>query len=459
MRIKKISCLLIIIIFSFGLAGCNNKTKELVLSNDVKKDVQQEQKNDVKLQKLNEISISNEYEPLYWKDDDNVIAIKQDGSKNLGIYNININSAQITQVSNFNEQFLIVHSWESGIGNQETRLLYIKDCKLWLYNTGDNSSRVIYDLTKVKDEIEKRYANKTIKRTFDKNGNVIASSIESGKTEEGAEQFKVKYDSDFYLGFGANFVKGSNKYIFLDSFDGLKILDLDSGKITDLNPLVAITYQGMRKQILYSKTKDTFYITLDKLAGNDDNYSGTIYEFKLNKPNTLKKIAQTNGDDTATISKDSTKLYFITKKTSSYSKSRDSIVSYDTSKNAIERLFENNNSEKSYYFLDCNFTNGLVVCECTDMYLQPGNNTAIFLGRLTNGKLRVIDKLGQADGSDQKLSGDVLFNESGDRFIAKSVSFDKNNTTTITTGTSTITTIINNDYKVKFYVYKISQNQ
>lgn len=434
MRVQKLSCLLLIMMLSFSFIGCNNKTKDIVISNNVKKDVQQEEKKDVKLQKLNEFTLDKEYEPLYWKDDENIIAIKQDGSRDSGIFDINANTSQITKISDYNESNVSALFNKLGIGSKENRLLFIKDSKLWLYNINDNTSKAIYDLSEVKSWLEKKYANCTIKRTFDKNGKAIYSQFSSEKGE-GTEPFTVKYDSDFALGFKASFVSGSNKYICLDCYDGLKILDLDSGKITELN-----YYQDMYKQIFYSKAKDTFYIMLDNIVGSQGHYRGVLYEFKLNKPDAIKKITQINGmipyTEMTSVSEDGKNLYFMTRKENGDNLASDSIICLDTIKNTTKKLFENNSGEMNYNFIHCNYNNGLAIYSCRDTYLGVNDNTAAFLGRLTNGKLRVIDKITETTGTD------IVCNQIGDRLLFRSIP-DTNSS---------------ENGKVKVYVYAVIPN-
>ncbi|AGK99413.1 hypothetical protein [Clostridium pasteurianum] len=438
---KKVLLFLLTFVFIFGITACYDD-KKIILSNDVKKDVTAQEKNTVKLEKIKELPMDNsEYDPLYWKDDENFIAINAIGnsSNNYNIYNVNINTSQTTKIATLNDAYITGKAYPgyADIRDTDKRLLFIRDFKLWIYDISNGTSKIIYDLSEVKGEIEEKYSHYSVERNYDKSGK--PTSISTYPKKEGDKTlFKVEYSSDFHMGLAADFVGGSSKYVYLNSLSGLKILDLDTGKVVKLsaessdNEAInkADSFGGNFQVVLYNKIKDTFYTSIYRARSTSVTEDKTdVYEFLLKEPNVFKKviILQGYGFERAVISSDGKNIYFNNSRSTGAGETVKSIIKYDTIKNTYSKLFEDR-QDGGGSPIRYNYKLGLIYYEYPNESTKTGNQRMYFLGTIKDGKLKVIENLVPEEITDMTPGfTNIIYNEKGDKFIFRVHFFGKDN--------------------------------
>lgn len=439
---KKVLLLLLIFVFIFAITACYDD-KKIILSNDVKKDVTVQEKSTIKLEKIKELPMDNsEYDPLYWKDDENFVAINAIGnfSNNYNIYSVNINTSQATKIAALNDAYITGKAYPgyADIRDTDKRLLFIRDFKLWIYDISNGTSKIICDLSEVKSEIEEKYSHYSIERTYDKDGKPTSISPYYPKKEGDKTLFKVEYPSDFHMGFAADFVGGSSKYVYLNSLSGLKILDLDTGKVVKLssetsdNEVInkADSFWANFQVVLYNKIKDTFYTSIYRARSASVTEDKTdVYEFSLKEPNNFKKIIKLLGIgfERAVISSDGKNIYFNNSRNTGAGNNVNSIISFDTTKNTYSKLFEDR-QDSGGPSIRYNYKSGLIYYEYFNGNEKAENQRMYFLGTINNGKLKVIENLAPEEITDM-TSGltNIIYNEKGDKFIFRIHFCEKNN--------------------------------
>lgn len=435
--------LLVIFVFIFGVTACYDD-KKIILSNDVKKEVTAQEKNTIKLEKIKELPMDNsEYDPLYWKDDENFIAINAIGnsSNNYNIYNVNINTSQATKIATLNDAYITGEYFpghSTNTDNPDKKLLFIRNFKLWLYDVSDGTSKIIYDLSEVKSEIEEKYSHYSVERTPDKAGRSTGISSSYPKKEGDTTLFKVEYPSDFNMGLAVGFVGGSNKYVYLNSLSGLKILDLDNGKIIKLstgnlgNHMTdeGSYFLGNFETVIYNKIKDAFYTSIYKARSASVTEDETdVYEFSLKVPDKFNKVIKLleSGFKDAEISEDGKYIYFNNSRSTGAGENVNSIISFDTTKYTYSKLFEDR-QDSGGSSIKYNYKLGLIYYEYPGWTEKTGNQRMYFLGTIKDGKLKVIENLAPEEITDMTPGfTNIIYNEKGDKFIFRVHFFGKDN--------------------------------
>lgn len=434
---KKVLLFLLIFVIILGMTACYDH-KKIILSNDVKKDVTAQEKNTIRLEKIKELPMDNlEYDPLYWKDDENFIAINSVGnfSNNYNIYNVNIKTSQVTKIDELNDAYIIgKYFWGN---NPNRKLLFIRDFKLWIYDTSSGTSKIIYGLSEVKSEIEEKYSRYSIERTTDKTGRSTNISSSYPKKEGDTTFFKVEYSSDFNMGFAADFVAGSNKYVYLNSLSGLKILDIDSGKIIKLSTSNLANHMadegsyflGNLETVIYDKIKNTFYTSIYEGRKVTTEEKTDVYEFSLGEPDKFNKVIELMGIgfQDAEISEDGKYIYFNNSRSTGKGSTINSIIRLDTTKNTYYKLFQEK-QDSGYFTVRYNYKLGLIYYEYSNENTKTGNGRMYFLGTIKDGKLKVIENLAPGETTDMTSGlADIIYNEKGDKFIFRAHFFEKDN--------------------------------
>lgn len=438
---KKVLLLLLVFVFIFAITACYYD-KKIILSNDVKKDVTAQEKSTIKLEKIKELPMDNsEYDPLYWKDDENFVAINAMGnfSNNYNIYNVNINTSQATKIATLNDAYITgkYYPGHSNTDNPDKKLLFIRDFKLWLYGVNDGTSKIIYDLSEVKSEIEEKYSHYSIERTTDKAGRSTGISSSYPKKEGDTTLFKVEYPSDFNMGLAVGVVGGSNKYVYLNSLSGLKILDLDTGKIIKLSTENLDNHMtdegsyflGNLETVIYNKIKDIFYISIYTGRSSADTEETDVYEFSLKEPDKFNKVIKLMGSGfkDAEISKDGKYIYFSNSRNTGAGNTTNSIISFDTTKYTYSKLFEDR-QDSGGFSIKYNYKLGLIYYEYPGWTEKTGNQRMYFLGTIKDGKLKVIENLAPEETTDMTPGlTNIIYNEKGDKFIFRVYFLGKDN--------------------------------
>lgn len=426
-KFKRLIIVLLVIILSNGFIGCNKSVKESIISSDVKKDIEKEEKNSIKVEKINEFSVDNfKYIPLYWKDDENFIAAYEDSlSLEHNIYSVNINTGETTEIGALNDAIIVTGSYPNGDELQGARLLFIRDFKLWVYDISTNTSKIIYDLSEVKNEIEEELSKYTVEKVYNESGKYLGIKASAPKSDQ--EKFKIENPIDFFNWIRAGFVKGSDKYVYINSSGGLRILDLDTGKAVKLTPLKPYKMERIQNKIVYSKITDAFY--LSTYNDSDIQMDEILYSVKISNPNEFKEVIRMPRISlrSAAIADDGKLIYFSTYNDKQYEDSRasNSIATYDVTSNTVTKLFEDK-SDIPYFFYDYNYKNGL-------SYYGYGNvksfydSSMVFLGSINRGKLKVVENITpeNRENSSHNICS-IIYNKNNDKFIQRIDYYDNN---------------------------------
>lgn len=440
MKRKKCIILLLVLMLAQGVTSCKANDKGIVLSNDVKKDLMSQDKDSIKVEKLKEFPMDNsQYDPLYWKDDENFIAINDIGNATTShnIYNININTSLVTKIDSLDNALIVggLNQNYDGVSTKSSRLIFIRDFKLWLYNISDGTSKIIYDLADVKNEIEEKYSNWTVERNYDESGQVTgvtassdgSASVTSGsstKNHVDKTPFKVEYPTDFNIGLNVGFVKGSDRYVFIKGPKSLRILDLQSGQVV-ITEGSTFGIDEIDNTVLYSKMEDAFYVYA-LYNHNTAQKEETLYEIKLNNPDEFKTMAKIPGYGygVTSISDNGKDIYFSSSNVRDGGVSNNSIIMFDTTKNTFAKLFVDWSDAK--YSFTYNYRSNLLFYEYWAQDANTRDNPMCFMGSLNNVKLKVAQNItpGRIDNMNTNFI-DIVYNQKGDKFIFRVHYFEK----------------------------------
>lgn len=420
MRKGKLIIAVILCITTFMLAGCSSKEKEIELSKNVKQQLIDEENASIKLQKLNELDFGNEiYYPVLWKDDENIIAtnsnenlsssyedINKQKEGDINIYNINIRTSQRTKLKTIEKAYC------GDVGKQGFygKFLFMKDNALWTYSAGDNSEKLIYDLTEAIKE-------------FKEPGFGAASSQQTIK------------DSDILPKIKSGFVKGSDKYIYIMSYvsDGsdanqvLRILDLSTGKVYK-NPYIKGLFDSFEEPYVgwvYSKVSDSFYAC----SAN----KGRLYEYNLASPNKIKNVRAMKGL-ISDITEDGDKLLLMAVNSSSAKyKNTTAIEQYNIKSKELTQLVYDKTKRSDYSkvsaYTGISINNNIVNYDVETITINKNKPTGIdhitYIGNydgssIKNVKTMPIEKVDNKGNADS-----IVFNAKGDKFIYSIYYFDQ----------------------------------
>lgn len=373
---KKVCTVIVIMMFvTLALSGCSQE-KNITLSDDVKN---QEKSKEVanNLERLKQLNIDEKkyYLPIYWKDDNNVIAINNETTEfNYGFYNINLENSEVTRI---NEISAVVVSNEITKGLNNKNILLIKDKKLLLYDAENNAVREIYNLDKVAQEIETEYK-------------------------------KFENDSDFIGKCHFEIVSGSNKYVSIIArkqcdgyhYDYIKILDLETNKVTEVSPKEDLALDSA----FYSKLTNKFYVS---------SPSERVYSFSLEGPEDFKEAIKIPRADHYSWTMDE-KGEFVYSNT--YTE-KSEIMKYDVKKNTVSKVegtdfISNNESDERIYNINLR---GKLISYRT--YSYKNKNSNLYVGSLSENKINTFGKIKMEKTKDENNIFTSLVNEKGDKMI------------------------------------------
>ncbi|MDW8799975.1 hypothetical protein P8V03_02265 [Clostridium sp. A1-XYC3] len=425
--IKKV-VLPLILMFSVTLisTSCGERQKQITLSSDVKQETKDEEKNASKLVKVTELDLNNMiYTPICWKDDENII-VTEGSDKNtidlnsihiddINIYNVNIKTSKVSKINTIKEAICGDIGQKHMYGN----FLYTKDNKLWMYNTIENASKPVYDLS-----------------------DIMKKQKEGLKTADTRELLKRIH---------SGFVFGSDKYVYViadvSNIESIMVaIDTKTGDaIEGYTNSGYFPYSDKTQGIfswVYNKSNDSFYIS--------SPYYNVIYKTQLGKKSAFKKI-ETVGGQIFDISEDGNEIYL----NSIYKNGKRSIVKYDIQKDKVTVIADENrdNGRKNHtsMFTDVHTDTrkGIISYSIQSAELESKNKTyrmeaASFIGdfdgkEIKNARMLPIEQL------DNKSSQNtIMINRKGDGFIYTLYYFDYEGE-------------VIKFYKTKSYIYQIKQ--
>lgn len=432
---KKYICIFLCMLLTLGLCSCQNSNKQIILSQDTKAALSNSQGKALSLNKIKEFPVDNlDNAPLYWKDNDNFVVLNNPNSNNgsYEFYNINIASGEKTKIGSLDNAYVLNgFDWQfSSIGNTETRIPFIRDLKLYLYDIASNSSREIDDLAEEKAEIEDKYKDSTLERIKDSSGKIIGSSIHTSSDKGNSPAFKLEYPMDLTSDLYVSFVKQSKNYLYIGSPLYLRIIDLNTLKITKIDKKsYSRGLDAARPQaIVYSKFTDSFYLaTSTQDYDKNFNYYGVLYEFDIMHPNSMKILKKVNGLDffNPQSSEDGRYIYFSTYKSNSSdnisSLATDSLLQLDTKTLSLTKLVEST-GEDNYNFSNYDYKKGAVFYNFLSKDSKASSRSMFLIGSIADSKLRLIDNLISPPGEGftaASTSCSIIFNEAGDKFICR----------------------------------------
>lgn len=422
--------ILILLIFTFSLifSACSHRQKELELSSNAKQLTSNEDGNSSKLMKERELELGNvNYIPIYWKDDDNIIAYERDKAssdyfslnnaivENINVYDINIKTLTATKINT------ITNAVYGYLGEREFsgNFLYLKDNKLNIYNAAQNTKKEIYDLSDAINEIKVQNNDKVLKDTE------ILARIHTG------------------------FVKGSGRYVYVMNYltddstniQNLRIIDLKTGGVSPKSSFANMFAFGEAYEIswVYSKANDSFY--------SASVLNNKLYQYKLGSPATLKAVkniaALIQG-----ISEDEKEVYLIVADSLSRNQvQKNSIMAYNIDNGNLTNLgqskagvltsikFNNSLNEIAYAAVDP------IYPQSSELRIQKSMlSIGDFNGKsITNIKILPVELLGN-----ESVANNILFNSKDNRFIYFNLYLDYSPSSTKLS-------------KIKYYIYSVKK--
>jgi hypothetical protein len=394
--------------------GCSSRGKELELSKNVKQQLIDEENASIKLEKLKELDFGNEnYYPVCWKDDENVIATSSSDNNgkhvldimtpteaDISIYDINVKTSQRSKLKTIEKAYC------GDLGRKEFygKFLYMKDNSLCMYNAIDNSEKVIYDLSEVIKE-------------FKEPGFGTASNEQTMK------------DSDILPKIKAGFVKGSDKYVYIMSFfpDGwgdsqtLRMLDLSNGKVYKNSTLKGLFNSNEQFTVswLYSKISDSFYAC--------SMYNGRLYEYSLNREQQISNLKGIKGALTD-ISEDGNELLLVKANYGSRLKNPTTIEKYNIKSKKLTQLIydktKSSDSNKISGYSGILFNSGSIVNYSIQNITVNTKSKKItevediaYLGTYDGVKIKSAKALPLEKIDNKGNINSIIFNNKGDKFI------------------------------------------
>lgn len=428
--VKRIALILALIVsIPVTFTACGEKQKEIKLASDVKQEVKDEEKNANKLVKIKDLDLDNMmYVPICWKDDENIVVTEgSEKNKNvidfksvhiddINVYNINVKTSKVDKINTIKDAIC----GEVGEKDMYGSFLYIKDKKLWMYNTIENTQKSIYDLSDI--------------------------------MKEQKESLKITEDKELLKRIHCGFVLGSDKYVYvMADINGtncsMKVIDTKTGAVT--KGLVNSGYFPYLDNVrgnyswVYNKNNDSFYIT--------SIFYNVIYKCKFGENTSLKKI-KTVGGQIFDISEDGNEIYL----NSIYKKGEKSIVKYDIQKDKVTviasenmniggknhiSIFEDvhiNNSKHSIGYGVQNVVFG------SDNKSLSKMQTTSFIGDFDGKEIKNARMLPVEQLDNKNYGSSIMFNKKEDGFIYTVHYFDYNSKDDVTTL-----------YKAKSYIYQI----
>ncbi|MHC1684805.1 MAG: hypothetical protein AB6733_17970 [Clostridiaceae bacterium] len=364
--------LITIILISICLIGCSNE-KNITLTDDVK----DAEKNNVinNLERVKQLNIDGKegYNPVYWKDESNIIAIKPKVNEDsLEVYNINIDNSQLTKIDEI-KGILISGFYRS---NDRKRVLLVNDKKLMLYDVEKNTTKQIYDLDKASKQIETEY--------------------------------KVEKDWDFLAKSNIQIVTGSDKFVSIIArkqydgyhYDYIKIINLETNKVTELQPKEDLALE----RVFYSKLSNKFYVS---------SPSERIYSFSLENPDDFKEVIKIPdlNHSSWTVDDKGEFVYFITKI------EKNEIMKYDVKNNSVSKVEGINfieNSQSDERIEDIGLRGNLLVFKSRSLKNKVSN---LYIGTLSDNKINTFGKLNMEKTNEEDNEFVSLMNEKGDKMI------------------------------------------
>ena len=430
--VKRIALILALIVsIPVTFTACGEKQKEIKLASDVKQEVKDEEKNANKLVKIKDLDLgSMMYVPICWKDDENIVVTEgSEKNKNvidfkgvhiddINVYNVNIKTSKVDKVNTIKDALCGDVGEKDMYGN----FLYIKDKKLWMYNTIENTQKSIYDLSDI--------------------------------IKEQKENLKITDDKELLKTIHCGFVLGSDKYIYVMAYISendcrMRVIDIKTGAV-----IKGSDHSGYFPYLdnvrgnyswVYNKAKDSFYIS--------SIYYDFIYQCKLGEPNSLKRI-ETVGGQIFDISEDGNDIYLnsIYKK----GKGKKSIVKYDIQKDKVTVIASENMNigDKNHIsiFEDVHINNSKhsIGYGVQNAVFEPDNKslskmqTNSFIGDFDGKEIKNARMLPVEQLDNKNYGSSIMFNKKEDGFIYTVHYFDYNSKDDVTTL-----------YKAKSYIYQI----
>jgi hypothetical protein len=429
-NMKRIALILALIVsIPATFIACGEKQKEIKLANDVKQEAKDEEKNTNKILKIRDLDLgSMMYRPICWKDDENIIATGgSEKNKNaidfksvhvddINIYNINVKTSKVDKINTIKDAVCGDVGQKTMYGN----FLYIKDNKLWMYNTIENTQKSIYDLSDI--------------------------------MKNQKESLKIKDDRECLKRIHCGFVLGSDKYVYVMAYISendcsMRVIDIKTGTV--IKGFANAGYFPHLDEVrgnyswVYNKNKDSFYIS--------SIYYDVIYECKLGEQNGLKKI-KTVGGQIFDISEDGNEIYL----NSIYKKGNRSIVKYDIQKDKVTvianenmnsggknhfSLFEDVNINNSKHVIGYSIQNAVFDSDNKNLSKMQTNS---FVGDFDDKEIKNARMLPVEQLDNKNYGSSIMFNKKGDGFIYTVCYFDYNVKDDVTTL-----------YKTKNYIYQI----
>lgn len=248
--IKKVYVVIsMIALIAMSLTGCSNE-KNITLNNDVKSE---DTSGTMVLQRIEKLNIDDKmyYQPICWKDDNNVIVVDKGNNYKVGIYNINLENSEIKKINEIETNYFPSRNLRSK------NLIFKKNKDICIYDVEKNEIKEIYNLDTVIKKIK----------------------IEN-KTQDEEEILKNTY---------FDFVEGNEKYVYIIS--QVKVDNDIKSYITMLDVQTNVTFELATKEdfvkesISYSKLNNKFYVSSH----------GKLYNFSIENPQDFKELIKIPG--------------------------------------------------------------------------------------------------------------------------------------------------------------------
>ncbi|NMM63107.1 hypothetical protein HBE96_10440 [Clostridium sp. P21] len=430
--VKQIALLLTLVVsIPLTFSACEQKQKEIKLTSNVKQEMKEEDKNASKLVKVKDLDLGDMmYTPVCWKDDENIIVTEgSDKNKNLmdfksvhiddiNVYNVNIKTSKISKVNTIKDAVC----GEIGQKDMYGNFLYIKDNKVCMYNTIENTQKSIYDLSEI--------------------------------IKEQKQKLKIQDNKELLKRIHCGFVLGSDKCIYVmaltsDGTCSMRVINTDTGGVIK-GSFTAGYFPNLDNirglySWAYNKNKDSFYVS--------SIFYNVIYECKLGEKSDIKKN-KVAGGEIFDISKDGNTLYL----NSIIKKNKKSIIKYDMEKNkAIELINDavedkGKNQQSVFENISINYDKSIISYSVQSFMIESDNKNSY--------KIQATSFIGDFDGKEIKNSrrlpleqldkngngNAIILNKRGDSFIYLVTYFDYNAKDDVT-----------KLYKTKSYVYQIKK--
>lgn len=427
---KTIISLMLSLVMVLTFTACGEKEKQIELSSDVKREVMEEQKKEIKLTKVKKLDFGDRnFIPICWKNDENIIVIDAETKGFVDIFepyksDINLYSINI-KTSKFNKINSVKDSICGDIGKKEMsgKVLYTKNNKLYIYDVINNAQKQIYDLNDVLKEIKDTSLSKKVEE------NELLKRVHSG------------------------FVKGSNKYIYIiNDLMGyekhsqiLRIIDLQTGEVKKSGILKYMSDTDITYLIscAYSKENNCFY--LSSICYN------SLYEYKFSMPND-KTIISNIYCSIDEISDDGKNLYLTV---TDGGGQLANIQVYNVSNGNFTKIandIENSSISKQNYYADANLSSnqdiisyGIANYKMSSAYSTLESvKESLFLGYFNGEKINNVKLIPIEYIENKSNQSRILFNKEGTKFICNVNYFEyKNNKIKM--------------YKIKNYIYEIGR--